>query len=153
VAEFFDTLELYEERDQIAEKLLLEIRRRIKFMIDVGLEYCRSTVLLRRFPAARRSVFNGRLISVPCSSAHCMFWTNLQSGLHPARQYAPRQNSRKFARHRQHGSLVVEHDERNDAFRRSHIGHRTFMPRTREISFLKAIFVELLQDENSPDAK
>jgi excinuclease ABC subunit A len=38
-AEFFDTLELSEEREQIAEKLLLEIRRRIKFMIDVGLDY------------------------------------------------------------------------------------------------------------------
>ncbi len=38
-AEFFETLELSEEREQIAEKLLLEIRRRIKFMIDVGLDY------------------------------------------------------------------------------------------------------------------
>lgn len=37
--EFFDQLSLSEEREQIAEKLLLEIRRRIKFLIDVGLDY------------------------------------------------------------------------------------------------------------------
>ncbi len=37
--EFFESLELSEEREQIAEKLLLEIRRRIKFMVDVGLDY------------------------------------------------------------------------------------------------------------------
>ncbi len=38
-ARFFDELELSEERAQIAEKLLLEIRRRVKFLSDVGLEY------------------------------------------------------------------------------------------------------------------
>ena len=36
---FFDELKMSEEREQIAEKLLLEIRRRIKFLIDVGLDY------------------------------------------------------------------------------------------------------------------
>jgi excinuclease ABC subunit A len=36
---FFDELNLSEEREQIAEKLLLEIRRRIKFLSDVGLDY------------------------------------------------------------------------------------------------------------------
>lgn len=38
-AVFFDELEMSEEREQIAEKLLLEIRRRLKFMVDVGLDY------------------------------------------------------------------------------------------------------------------
>jgi excinuclease ABC subunit A len=36
---FFDELKLSEEREQIADKLLLEIRRRIKFLADVGLDY------------------------------------------------------------------------------------------------------------------
>ncbi|HTH51329.1 MAG TPA: excinuclease ABC subunit UvrA, partial [Pyrinomonadaceae bacterium] len=37
--EFFERLELSEERAKIAEKVLLEIRRRIKFLVDVGLDY------------------------------------------------------------------------------------------------------------------
>ncbi len=36
---FFDGLELSEERSQIAEKLLLEIGRRLKFLVEVGLDY------------------------------------------------------------------------------------------------------------------
>lgn len=38
-AKFFDELKLSEEREQIADKLLLEIRRRVKFLADVGLDY------------------------------------------------------------------------------------------------------------------
>ena len=36
---FFVELELSEERKQIADKVLLEIERRLKFLVDVGLEY------------------------------------------------------------------------------------------------------------------
>ena len=36
---FFDELKLSEEREKIAEKLLLEVRRRLKFLVDVGLDY------------------------------------------------------------------------------------------------------------------
>ncbi len=36
---YFDELKLSAEREQIADKLLLEIRRRIKFLSDVGLDY------------------------------------------------------------------------------------------------------------------
>jgi excinuclease ABC subunit A len=36
---FFDRLELSEERTNIAEKLLLEIKRRLKFLVEVGLDY------------------------------------------------------------------------------------------------------------------
>jgi excinuclease ABC subunit A len=36
---FFDKLELTPERAAIADKVLLEIRRRIKFLFDVGLDY------------------------------------------------------------------------------------------------------------------
>ncbi|QQS34528.1 MAG: excinuclease ABC subunit UvrA [Acidobacteriota bacterium] len=38
-AAFFDSLEFDAERAKIAEKLLLEIRRRLKFLVDVGLDY------------------------------------------------------------------------------------------------------------------
>ncbi len=37
--DFFDKLEMDAERSQIADKLLLEIRRRLKFLVDVGLDY------------------------------------------------------------------------------------------------------------------
>lgn len=37
--EFFEKLSLSEERSKIAEKILLEIRRRLKFLVDVGLDY------------------------------------------------------------------------------------------------------------------
>jgi excinuclease ABC subunit A len=37
--EFFESLVLSEEREKIAEKILLEIRRRLKFLVDVGLDY------------------------------------------------------------------------------------------------------------------
>jgi excinuclease ABC subunit A len=36
---FFESLTLSEEREKIAEKILLEIRRRLKFLVDVGLDY------------------------------------------------------------------------------------------------------------------
>ena len=37
--DFFEGLTLSEEREKIAEKILLEIRRRLKFLVDVGLDY------------------------------------------------------------------------------------------------------------------
>ena len=37
--QFFEDLTLSEEREKIAEKILLEIRRRLKFLVDVGLDY------------------------------------------------------------------------------------------------------------------
>lgn len=38
-AVFFEKLQLSEERHQIAEKLLFEIKQRLKFLIEVGLDY------------------------------------------------------------------------------------------------------------------
>jgi excinuclease ABC subunit A len=38
-AAFFEQLEFTAERAKIAEKLLLEVRRRLKFLVDVGLDY------------------------------------------------------------------------------------------------------------------
>ncbi|MDT7777522.1 MAG: excinuclease subunit [Acidobacteriota bacterium] len=38
-AVFFDSLELSDEQAAIADKVLFEVRRRLKFMVDVGLDY------------------------------------------------------------------------------------------------------------------
>jgi excinuclease ABC subunit A len=38
-ARFFESLELNEEQAAIADKVLFEIRRRLKFLVDVGLDY------------------------------------------------------------------------------------------------------------------
>jgi excinuclease ABC subunit A len=38
-APFFDALQLSEEQTAIADKVMLEIRRRLRFLIDVGLDY------------------------------------------------------------------------------------------------------------------
>src|SRR5918997_917176 len=38
-AVFFDTLELSPEQAAIADKVLFEVRRRLKFLVDVGLDY------------------------------------------------------------------------------------------------------------------
>ena len=38
-AAFFDSLELTPEQTAIADKVLFEVRRRLKFLLDVGLEY------------------------------------------------------------------------------------------------------------------
>src|ERR1043166_1719132 len=38
-SEFFDSLELSPEQTAIADKVLFEIRRRLKFLVDVGLDY------------------------------------------------------------------------------------------------------------------
>ena len=38
-AEFFDTLELSPEQTAIADRILFEVRRRLRFMVEVGLDY------------------------------------------------------------------------------------------------------------------
>src|SRR3989440_8336550 len=38
-AAFFDELQLNEEQTAIADKVLFEVRRRLKFLVDVGLDY------------------------------------------------------------------------------------------------------------------
>jgi len=54
-------VKLSEEQSAIAEKLLLEIGERLRFLNEVGLEYLTLDRLSRRFPAARRSAFSWRL--------------------------------------------------------------------------------------------
>jgi excinuclease ABC subunit A len=101
---FFEELKLDEERENIAEKLLLgnsptlEISRRCRTrLFNFGasrLDFigrrsaAHSTGDESRLAARRRALRFGRTFNRAAS----------------ARQHAARQNSRKFARHRQHGS-------------------------------------------------
>ena len=107
---FFDNLELDEEREKIADKLLLEIRRRLKFLVDVGLDY----LTLARLAA---TLSGGEAQRIQLA-------TNLGSSLvgalyvldEPSIGLHPRDNSRlieilKNLRDIGNTVLVVEHDE------------------------------------------
>ena len=107
---FFDSLELDEEREKIADKLLLEIRRRLKFLVDVGLDY----LTLARLAA---TLSGGEAQRIQLA-------TNLGSSLvgalyvldEPSIGLHPRDNSRlieilKNLRDIGNTVLIVEHDE------------------------------------------
>ena len=107
---FFDELKLDEEREEIADKLLLEIRRRLKFLVDVGLDY----LTLARLAA---TLSGGEAQRIQLA-------TNLGSSLvgalyvldEPSIGLHPRDNSRlieilKNLRDIGNTVLVVEHDE------------------------------------------
>ncbi len=108
--EFFDALKLSEEREQIADKLLLEIRRRLKFLVDVGLEY----LTLGRFAAtlsggeAQRIQLATNLGSLLVGTLYVLDEPSI--GLHPrdnARLIGILENLRDIG----NTVLVVEHDE------------------------------------------
>ena len=99
---FIDTLELSEREQMIAERLLKEIRERLRFLVDVGLDYL-SLARARRNPGRGRG---------PADQARHP--DRLRSGggaLHPrrtldrpapARQQAPDRHADPAARPRQH---------------------------------------------------
>jgi excinuclease ABC subunit A len=109
---FFEKLELTPERTQIADKILLEIRRRFKV----------SRRCWPRLPnprpfggdavrAARHSGYSLPPILVRCWSERFMFSTNPSIGLHPrdnSRLIKILENLRDIGNT---GSVVVEHDE------------------------------------------
>jgi excinuclease ABC subunit A len=106
----FNDLELSEERTKIAEKLLLEIRRRLKFLVEVGLEY----LTLNR-PAATLSGGEAQRIQLATNLGSLLVGTlyvldEPSIGLHP------RDNARlvkilEDLRDIGNTLLVVEHDE------------------------------------------
>ncbi|HKX84894.1 MAG TPA: excinuclease ABC subunit UvrA, partial [Pyrinomonadaceae bacterium] len=107
---FFEDLTLSEEREKIAEKILLEIRRRLKFLVEVGLDY----LTLDRVAAtlsggeAQRIQLATNLGSLLVGTLYVLDEPSI--GLHP------RDNDRliKILQHlRDIGNtvLVVEHDE------------------------------------------
>lgn len=107
---FFDSLRLETERAQIAEKLLLEIRRRLKFLVDVGLEYLTLNRLAATLSGgeAQRIQLATNLGSLLVGTLYVLDEPSI--GLHP------RDNSRLIKileglRDIGNTLLVVEHDE------------------------------------------
>jgi len=108
--EFFEALELSEERSKIAEKLLLEIRRRLKFLVDVGLDYLTLGRLAATLSGgeAQRIQLATNLGSLLVGTLYVLDEPSI--GLHP------RDNSRLISilenlRDIGNTVLVVEHDE------------------------------------------
>ena len=107
---FFDELTLSEEREQIAEKLLTEIRRRLKFLVDVGLDYLTLDRLASTLSGgeAQRIQLATNLGSSLVGALYVLDEPSI--GLHP------RDNTRlveilKNLRDIGNTVLVVEHDE------------------------------------------
>ncbi|MBV9215607.1 MAG: excinuclease ABC subunit UvrA [Acidobacteria bacterium] len=108
--DFFKDLSLSEERNQIAEKLLLEIRRRLKFLVEVGLDYLTLGRLAATLSGgeAQRIQLATNLGSLLVGTLYVLDEPSI--GLHP------RDNSRLIAilenlRDIGNTVIVVEHDE------------------------------------------
>ena len=108
--EFFERLELSEERNAIAERLLLEIRRRLKFLVEVGLDYLTLNRLAATLSGgeAQRIQLATNLGSLLVGTLYVLDEPSI--GLHP------RDNSRLIKilenlRDIGNTVLVVEHDE------------------------------------------
>lgn len=107
---FFDELELTQEQAKIGEKLLLEIRRRIKFMVDVGLDYLTLDRLAATLSGgeAQRIQLATNLGSLLVGTLYVLDEPSI--GLHPrdnARLIKILENLRDIG----NTVLVVEHDE------------------------------------------
>ncbi|MGI8639811.1 MAG: excinuclease ABC subunit UvrA [Pyrinomonadaceae bacterium] len=107
---FFDELKLSEEREQIADKLLLEIRRRLKFLFDVGLDYLTLDRLASTLSGgeAQRIQLATNLGSSLVGALYVLDEPSI--GLHPrdnARLIKILENLRDIG----NTVLVVEHDE------------------------------------------
>ncbi len=107
---FFDELELSEEREKIAEKLLLEVRRRLKFLVDVGLDYLTLNRLASTLSGgeAQRIQLATNLGSLLVGALYVLDEPSI--GLHPrdnTRLVRILENLRDIG----NTVLVVEHDE------------------------------------------
>jgi excinuclease ABC subunit A len=107
---FFEALTLDEEREHIAEKLLLEIRRRIKFLVEVGLEYLTLSRLASTLSGgeAQRIQLATNLGSLLVGTLYVLDEPSI--GLHPrdnTRLIRILENLRDIG----NTVLVVEHDE------------------------------------------
>jgi excinuclease ABC subunit A len=109
-AAFFNDLTFSPERQKIADKLLLEIRRRLKFLVDVGLDYLTLSRLAATLSGgeAQRIQLATNLGSLLVGTLYVLDEPSI--GLHP------RDNSRlvkilENLRDIGNTLLVVEHDE------------------------------------------
>jgi len=108
--EFFENLKLSPEREKIAEKILLEIRRRLKFLVDVGLDYLTLSRLAATLSGgeAQRIQLATNLGSLLVGTLYVLDEPSI--GLHPrdnARLVKILENLRDIG----NTLLVVEHDE------------------------------------------
>jgi excinuclease ABC subunit A len=107
---FFEALTLSEEREKIAEKILLEIRRRLKFLVDVGLDYLTLSRVAATLSGgeAQRIQLATNLGSLLVGTLYVLDEPSI--GLHPrdnARLIKILENLRDIG----NTLLVVEHDE------------------------------------------
>lgn len=109
-AGFFDEIKLSPEREKIAEKLLQEIRRRLKFMVDVGLDYLTLDRLASTLSGgeAQRIQLATNLGSLLVGTLYVLDEPSI--GLHPRDNFRLLEILKKL---RDIGNtvLVVEHDE------------------------------------------
>lgn len=108
--DFFNGLTMSEEREKIAEKLLLEIRRRLKFLVEVGLDYLTLDRLAATLSGgeAQRIQLATNLGSLLVGTLYVLDEPSI--GLHPrdnARLIKILENLRDIG----NTLLVVEHDE------------------------------------------
>ena len=107
---FFEDLKLSEEREKIAEKILLELRRRLKFLVDVGLDYLTLSRVAATLSGgeAQRIQLATNLGSLLVGTLYVLDEPSI--GLHPrdnARLIKILENLRDIG----NTLLVVEHDE------------------------------------------
>jgi excinuclease ABC subunit A len=108
--EYFESLRFSDEREQIAEKLMLEICRRLKFLVEVGLEYLTLSRLAATLSGgeAQRIQLATNLGSLLVGTLYVLDEPSI--GLHPrdnARLIKILENLRDIG----NTLLVVEHDE------------------------------------------
>lgn len=107
---FFESLDLDAERAEIADKLLLEIRRRLKFLVEVGLDYLTLSRLAATLSGgeAQRIQLATNLGSLLVGTLYVLDEPSI--GLHPrdnARLIKILENLRDIG----NTVIVVEHDE------------------------------------------
>lgn len=109
-AAFFNELTLDREREKIAERLLEEVRRRLKFLVDVGLDYLTLNRLASTLSGgeAQRIQLATNLGSLLVGTLYVLDEPSI--GLHP-RDNTRLINILKHLRDIGNTLLVVEHDE------------------------------------------
>jgi excinuclease ABC subunit A len=149
---FFEQLKLDEERENIAEKLLLEIRRRLKFLVDVGLDYLTLARLASTLSGgeAQRIQLATNLGSQLVGALYVLDEPSI--GLHPrdnTRLVRILENLRDIG----NTVLVVEHDEETMRSADHILDIGLYAGELGGNLVFEGDFVELLQDEMSLTAK
>lgn len=149
---FFNELKLNEEREKIAEKLLMEIRRRLKFLVDVGLDYLTLNRLAATLSGgeAQRIQLATNLGSQLVGALYVLDEPSI--GLHPrdnTRLVKILENLRDIG----NTVLVVEHDEETMRSADHILDIGLYAGELGGNLVFEGDFVELIQNETSLTAK